>query len=213
MALKRTRLILDELRHHLPFTLFGALTGIIVAVIMIYAGGTKEISNAIFYTLHPLHVVFSAFATTAMFKKYGHRSIWLAILVGYTGSIGIATLSDALIPYWGGTLLNIQMESHIPFIETSNMPYFNIPVWIIINGAAVVGIAIGYLRPTTRISHSGHVLLSTWASLFGFTAFGITNWLQLLPLVFIFLFVAVWLPCCVSDIIYPLLFTPKQRAE
>ncbi|MFC2002465.1 hypothetical protein ACFLV4_00740 [Chloroflexota bacterium] len=176
---------------------------------MIYAGGTREISNAIFYTLHPLHVVLSALATTAMFKRYGHGNIWLAILVGYSGSIGIATLSDAIVPYWGGTLLNVVMEFHVPFIETELMPYFNLPKWIIVNSAAVIGIAVGYLRPTTKFPHSGHVLLSTWASLFGFTAFGITNWLPLLPLVFVFLFLAVWVPCCLSDIIYPMLFAKK----
>jgi len=211
MILNRTRLIIKELKHHLPFTLFGALTGIIVAVVMIYFGGTREVSNAIFYTLHPLHVVFSALVTTAMFKMHGRGKLWAAILIGYTGSIGIATLSDAIVPYLGGTLLNVQMEFHIPFIETASMPYFNLPKWVIVNSAAAIGIAIGYLRPTTKIPHGGHVLLSTWASLFGFTAFGITGWLPLLPLVFVFLFLAVWLPCCLSDIIYPMLFSSNNK--
>jgi hypothetical protein len=48
--------------------------------------------------------------------------------------------------------------------------------------------------------------LSTRASLFYLTAFGATDWLPLLPLVFVVLFFAVWVPCCTSDIVFPLLF-------
>lgn len=136
----------------------------------------------------------------------------MALIVGYTGSIGIATLSDAVIPYLGGMLLNIPMEFHIPFIETTKMPFIGIEKWIIVNAAAAIGIAIGYWRPATRFPHMGHVLLSTWASLFDFTAFGIANWISLLPFIFLFLFLAVWLPCCLSDIIYPLLWAREAQA-
>jgi len=77
---------------------------------------------------------------------------------------------------------------------------------------ALVGIAIGYWKPTTRFPHYGHVLLSTWASLFYFTAFGIARWIPLLHFVFLFLLLAVLIPCCLSDIVFPLLFTRKRLA-
>jgi hypothetical protein len=32
----------------------------------------------------------------------------------------------------------------------------------------------------------------------------------LLPFIFLILFLAVWLPCCLSDIVYPLLFLRKE---
>ncbi|MEA2085474.1 MAG: hypothetical protein U9O84_00260 [Chloroflexota bacterium] len=201
--------IIHELAEHAPFTAAGALTGIIIMVIIIFGNVPSQISNAAFYTLHPIHVVLSALVTTAMYRKYGSRKIWAALLIGYAGSIGIATISDAIIPYLGGALLNIGMEFHVPFIETEKMPFLGIEKWILINSAAVIGIAIGYLKPATKIPHLGHVLLSTWASLFYFTAFGTASWLPLLPLVFIFLFLAVWLPCCLSDIAFPLLFVRK----
>jgi hypothetical protein len=57
----------------------------------------------------------------------------------------------------------------------------------------------------------GHVLLSTWASLFSFTAFGQADWTSVLLPVFFLLFLAVWLPCCVSDIVYPLLWVGKEN--
>jgi hypothetical protein len=54
----------------------------------------------------------------------------------------------------------------------------------------------------------GHVLLSTWASLFHIImSIGgkSLNWF-VYAAIFLFLFLAVWIPCCVSDIVFPLLF-------
>jgi len=194
------RRIARELAEHTPFTALGAATGIIIMVIIVLGNVPAQISHATFYTLHPLHVVLSALVTTAIYKKHSNGKIWAAILIGYTGSISIATLSDAIIPYLGGVLLNIEIGFHIPFIEE----------WWLVNPMALIGIAIGYWRPTTKFPHLGHVLLSTWASLFYFTAFGIARWIPLLPFVFLFLFLAVWIPCCLSDVVFPLLFTRKK---
>lgn len=189
-----------ELTRHAPFTALGAVTGVIIMTIIVFGNVPPKISYTTFYTLHPLHVILSALATTAMYQRYSHGKIWAVILVGYFGSIGIATLSDALIPYLGGALLGIKIEFHVPFIEK----------WWLINPAALIGITIGYWRPTTKIPHSGHVLLSTWASLFYFTTFGVAHWIPLLPFIFLFLFLAVWVPCCLSDIVFPLLFVRKM---
>jgi hypothetical protein len=199
------RQIAYELKHHAPFTALGAVTGIIVMVIIVFGNllpQTSLISPTIFYVLHPAHVVLSAIVTTAMYKKHSSGRLWAAILIGWTGSIGIATISDSIIPYLGETLLDLPNRGlHIGFIEE----------WQIVNPAAFLGIAIGYLKPTTKFPHSGHVLISTWASLFhiimalGVTVDGVT-----LLIIFVFLFLAVWLPCCVSDIAFPLLFVGKR---
>jgi len=194
------RRIANELRGHAPFTAFGAVTGVIIMSIIVFGNIPPKISYTTFYTLHPLHVVLSALVTTAMYKRYSNGKIWAAILIGYSGSIGIATLSDAIIPYLGGALLGIKIGFHIPFIEK----------WWLINPTALIGITIGYWRPTTKIPHSGHVLLSTWASLFYFTAFGVAYWIPVLHFIFLFLFLAVWIPCCLSDIVFPLLFIRKR---
>ncbi len=204
------RRIAIELKEHSPFTAFGALTGIIIMAIIVLAEVPSGISNMVFYTLHPIHVVLSALVTTAMYVRYRKAKFWIAILIGWTGSIGIATISDAIIPYLSAGLLGVPMEFHVPFIETAQMPVVGIEEWKIVNSAALLGIAIGYWRQTTRIPHSGHVLISTWASLFYFTAFGIANWIPLLPFMFMFLFLAVWVPCCTSDIVYPLLFLGRD---
>jgi len=161
-----------------------------------------RVAYPIFYILHPAHVVLSALVTTAMYKKYGNGKIWMAIPIGYFGAIGIATLSDSVIPYLGEMLLSLPNKGiHIGFIEE----------WWIVNPAALIGIAIGYWRLTTKVPHSGHVLISTWASLFHIImALGETvNWITLLP-IFFFLFLGVWIPCCTSDIVFPLLFVRKK---
>ena len=194
-----------ELVRHAPFTAIGAATGIIIMMIIIFANAllqVSQVSHTVFYIFHPLHVVLSAIVTTAMYKKYGKGKLWLAILIGYTGSIGIATISDSVIPYFGEMLLDLPNRgAHIGFIEE----------WQIVNPAALIGIVIGYWKPTTKFPHSGHVLISTWASLFHvIMALGETvNWVTFL-VIFLFLFLAVWAPCCLSDIVYPLLFTRKS---
>ena len=198
--------IAKELKRHAPFTALGAATGIVIMVIIVLGNISSGISHTIFYTLHPIHVVLSALVTTAMYMRYRKGKIWVAILIGWTGSIGIATISDAIIPYLGGTLLHVPMEFEVPFIEVTEMPVIGVEKWKVVNSAALIGIVIGYWKQVSRIPHFGHVLLSTWASLFYFTAFGIANWIPLLPFILLFLFLAVWVPCCTSDIVYPLLF-------
>jgi len=194
----RWKLIIKELARHAPFTAFGALTGLIILVIIVFGHVPSGISETIFYILHPTHVLLSALVTTAIYRLHGKGKLWAAILIGYTGSIAIATLSDAIIPYLEGALFHIERGPFWPppFIEK----------WWLVNPLAFLGIAIGYWRPTTRFPHAGHVLLSTWASLFYFTAFMVADWIPLLPLIFLFLSLAVLIPCCVSDIVYPLLF-------
>jgi hypothetical protein len=198
--------IANELKNHAPFTALGAATGIIIMVILIFTHALPQVSQVsytVFYILHPAHIVLSALVTTAMYRKYSPSRIWVILLIGYFGSIGIATLSDSIIPYLGETLLGLESKGiHIGFIEEP----------LLTNPAAVLGIAIGYRKPTTKFPHAGHVLLSTWASLFHIImALGVTiNWIILLA-IFLFLFLAVWLPCCTSDIVFPLLFVRKKK--
>jgi hypothetical protein len=185
-----------ELARHAPFTAAGALSGIAIMAIVILINVPPNISEIMFYTLHPAHVLLSAIVPTAMYKRYREGRLWAAVLIGYTSSVGIATLHDSIIPYLAGESLGINMQFHIGFIEK----------WWLVNPAAFLGIFIGYLRPTTKLPHAAHVLVSTWASLFYFTAFGGAKWLPLLPWIFLYLFVAVWLICCFGDIVYPQLF-------
>ena len=197
-----------ELKNHAPFTSFGAFTGIMVMALFYQL--PSHTSFTIFYILHPVHVLLSALVTSSIFKIHKHKSmkdgyILPALLViGYTGSIGIATVSDSIIPFLGEILLNLpKRDIHIGFIEK----------WWLVNPLALLGIAISYFRPATKFPHAGHVLLSTWASLFHMImALGENMNIISYTGIFLFLFLAVWIPCCVSDIVFPLLLV-KERCE
>ena len=196
--------IAKELKNHAPFTLFGALTGIVIMILL--QNISHRTAFTVFYVLHPIHVVLSALVTTSLYRMYksgaGRYSLLSLLVIGFVGSVGIATISDSLIPYLGEAMLNMPNRGiHIGFIEK----------WWLINPLALLGIAIAYFRPSTKFPHAGHVLLSTWASLFHvlMAVGGPVNWLSYL-VVFIFLFVAVVIPCCVSDIVFPLLFVGKR---
>jgi len=199
--------ILHELKNHAPFTSLGAISGI---VLMVYLKSIPhDLAYKIFYILHPLHVLLSAMVTTAIYNLYecrrpgGRCNIFKLIIIGYVGSIGIATLSDCLIPYLGEVLLGLPNRGmHIGFIEE----------WWIVNPLAFVGIALGYFKPATKFPHSGHVMLSTWASLFHMImALGFVVYWYTYVVIGIFLFISVWIPCCVSDIVFPLLFVGKNK--
>ena len=198
--------ILEELREHAPFTVGGAATGILI--MLIFRDVPHKVSYNMFYIFHPMHVILSALVTASMYEMHKCRvdrrqcNLWILLAIGYIGSIGIATLSDSLIPYAGETLLRMpRREMHIGFIEK----------WYIITPLAFAGIAIAYFKPSTKFPHYGHVLLSTWASLFHvIMAKGDgMNWLSYI-VIFLFLFIAVWLPCCISDIVFPLLFVKPE---
>lgn len=199
--------ILRELRNHAPFTLLGASTGL--AIMVFSQRVSSEVSHTVFYTLHPIHVVLSALVTASMYELHGcglikrKCNIWVLLAIGYLGSIGIATMSDSVIPYIGEILLQMPNRGiHIGFIEK----------WWLVNPLALLGVALAYFYPKTKLPHAGHVLLSTWTSLFHIMmARGEAISLFSYVAVFLFLFLAVWIPCCLSDIVFPLLFVKAPK--
>lgn len=204
--------ISKELKNHAPFTVFGVATGIIIMIF--FQKLPSAVAYKVFYTLHSIHVVLSAFVTASIYKLHtcghgrhikGKCNLWILLAIGYAGSIGIATISDSIIPYLGETLLHMPNRGiHIGFIEK----------WRLVNPLAVAGVAMAYFRLATRFSHAGHVLLSTWASLFHIIMAigGSLSW-GFYIVIFIFLFLAVWIPCCVSDIVFPLLFVRERGKQ
>jgi len=198
-------IIAAELKLHAPFTMFGTVTGIVIMAVFVHFSVPREISSAFFWTLHPLHVLLSALVTTAMYRIHSTSGLTRTILIGYFGSIGIATLSDSLMPFVGEWLLELPHRSvHLGFIEK----------WWLVNPLAFAGIAIGYLYPKTKFSHAGHVFISTWASLFHvLMAMGSAPDVAVTVLIAFFLFLAVWVPCCTSDIVFPLLWVRERESE
>jgi hypothetical protein len=201
--------ILHELKAHAPFTAGGALLGIFLMIVL--RKMPENIAFNAFYVFHPLHVVLSALVTTSMYHLYRvgqlnkKVNIWLLLIIGYVGSVGVATVSDSVIPYLAETLLKMPLrEIHLGFIER----------WWIVNPLAFLGIAIAYFIPRTKFPHGAHILVSTAASLLHIMmAEGSPLGVFQYGVIFIFLFLAVWVPCCLSDIVFPLLFVRGHKCK
>jgi len=210
---KKLTTILTELKTHAPFTLFGAFTGIVC--MLLFKNLQQQTGHTVFYVFHPAHVLLSAMVTASMFELHAKRpKFFVVLLIGFFGSIGIATLSDSLIPYVGELLLgmhvHVHTHEHTSFAEHAHIGF--IEGWYIVIPAAIAGVLIAYFRPKTKFPHAGHVLLSTWASSFHMLmAMGGQLSLWKAAGSFAFLFLAVWLPCCISDIIFPLLFVNTDK--
>ena len=154
--------IMHELKHHMPFTAFGAVAGIVF--MLVFRDISREAAHELFFVFHPLHVLLSALATASIYKFHtcpkgeGKRcNLPVLLIIGFVGSVGIASLSDSIMPYIGELVLDMpKRDIHVGFIEKP----------VLISVLAIVGIIVAYVNPTTKFPHSGHVLVSTWASLF-----------------------------------------------
>ncbi len=205
--------ILSELKEHLPFTVISSIVAIILVGIMtavvfaldddIVAQGSQKL----FHIFHPVHILFSATATSAMFWRYEKRVV-KAVVIGLSGSILVCGISDVIIPFCSGFFFGKDFEFHLCIAKHP----------IIIMPFVTIGIAIGIIamervQKTTFFSHSGHVFTSSMASMLYLISFGLVDWFNYVGSVFIIIILAVIIPCCTSDIIFPLLFTKEEKCR
>ncbi len=190
-----------DLKDHAPFTAFGSLIGIAIMGLFEFSNIPHSVSKSLFWILHPFHVLLSALVTAGIYRLHKKSTFTQIFIIGYIGAIGIGTLSDSIIPFMGEWILDLPNRGlHIGFIEK----------WWLVNPLAIIGVFIAYHWPKTQFPHAGHVLLSTWASLFHMTiALGDSLSMGMGGLIIMFLFLSVWVPCCTSDIVFPLLFVKK----
>ncbi len=223
---RRLGAILAELRAHAPFTMAGAVTGVLA--MLLFAKASPQVSQRLFQVFHPAHVVLSAIVTASLFRLHENkRSFGVVLVVGYIGAIGVATLSDSILPYFGEEFLGVAVPTHASLHEHGSdgtveadhadeahkhegEPHLYlgfIEDWYLVNPAALLGVFIAWFWPQTRFPHAGHILISTWASSFHML---MNTHRELTPMLFVgsfvVLFIAVWLPCCFSDIVFPMFF-------
>lgn len=222
--------LLVEIRAHLPFSVTAVALGLITAGAICILGSNfsdavraealpgheghadnvhgPAFAQLFFHLFHPAHMLFSAVATTAMFCRYD-RSVVKALVVGIVGAVGVCGASDVLMPHVSLIILGIKTPWHVCVIEHPGMvlPYAGIGV--------VVGIAAsGGVVRSTLISHSLHVLTSSMASIFYMIGpLGVVAWIDRVGQMFLLVVLAVMVPCCLSDIIFPMLMTKAGRAK
>lgn len=197
--------IAKEFIHHLPYSAVGvaACVGILLGLDRMRWNPDPLI---LFHVMHPLHILLSAAVTTAIFWKYERR--WIrAVLIGFAGSVVICLLSDVVVPYLGAVLFHQRILFHLCAIEE---PWLVYP-------SALIGILSGiyllnWLEKGTEFFHLSHVLVSSLASLLYLVSFDIALWRGSAFLAFAITLVAVWIPCCLSDIVFPLAFVKEGKA-
>ena len=199
MKFRKGDTILRELKHHLPFTLVvSLLAGVLVALAFIFNLGSNGFLGEIFEVIHPAHVLVSAAATAAIYRKY-KKSVFAAGIIGIVGAILVGTISDVLLPWVAGNLFSFQTTLHLPIIETP----------LLILGIAVVGSLVGIYIGLFKLNHSLHVFLSVFASLFYILAFSSEIGVIGVLVSSLVVFLVVYVPCCISDIVFPILFIKK----
>lgn len=220
MKQKKLAQIMHEFQHHFPFTIASCLAtliglGVYTELLLptLNASHPTLISTAgfsgFFHILHPVHVFLSAAATAAMFWQYDRRLI-AAVLVGFCGSVSLCALSDIIFPFVGGKLLTTQMDLHLCVAEH---PALVLSFSIMGVATGIFGAAMLHTRTISTYTHASHVVVSTAATVIYLIGFGLTNWIPALVPVFIILVFSVIIPCCASDIFFPLMLISPEKFE
>jgi hypothetical protein len=160
------------------------------------------ISHAIslFYVFHPAHIFFSSIVSAAIFYKYKNK-IFLALISSIIISVLIGSISDVIFPYFGSLLFRIPISFHLPAIESP----------LLIFGVALLGSVTGIIAKKTKFPHFFHVLISVFASLLYIFAYSTNFSFLTIFLIFIITSISVIIPCCLSDIVLPILFGGKKK--
>lgn len=203
----------DELMHHLPYAIFSVAVGMMILSLLDYTSGWASLGHLarkdacsgyhmLFHSFHFLHILFAATGTIITFSRFS-RSLPKALIVGIISPTIFCMLSDVLLPYLAGRLLGIDMELHICFHrEFQNVvPFLGVGV---LNGLVLRQHHSAMLPVFSLGSHIAHILISSLAGLFYMVSHGFSDWYPQMGIVFLFLVVAVVIPCTLSDVLVPM---------
>ena len=196
--MKPIKFFLKESLEHLPFAIFAAFFALFIVFLSSFT--SLSFGPQIFEGVHFSHLFFSAFATSAVYARY-KTNFFQALLVGIFGAILIGSISDIIFPYLGALIFRIDVSFHLPLFEE----------FFIVLGISCMGAIAGGILKKSHFPHSLHVFLSVFASLFYLVSFSVfsnfLSWIRALILIIL----AVWLPCCLSDLWFPLLFVRNKH--
>ena len=212
----------DELMHHLPYAIFSVAVGMTILSLLDYTSGISSLGHIarkdactgyhmLFHSFHFLHILFAATGTIITFSRFS-KSFWQALVVGIVSPMIFCILSDVLLPYLAGRLMGVDMELHISFHrEIQNvLPFLGVGV---VNGLVLRHHHSAMLPVFSLGSHVAHILISSLAGLFYMVSHGFDNWYPQMGIVFLFLVVAVVVPCTLSDVLVPMYWAGVRRKE
>lgn len=209
----------EELLHHLPYAIFSVALGMIVLSLLDYSSGSSgshshgDVGCAgyhmLFHSFHFLHLLFASTGTIITFSRFS-KSIVKALLVGTIAPVFFCMLSDMVFPYFAGRMLGVAMEFHVCFYsELHNvLPFLAVGI---LNGMVLRSHHSRMLGVFSLGSHFVHILISSLAALFFMVSHGFTNWYPQMGVVFLFLVVAIVIPCTFSDVIVPMYYAGVKK--
>jgi len=210
--------VLGELIAHLPYAIFS------VALSMVLLGFTSYFSvlqkdgislsngsSILFHIFHFLHLVFAATGALLSYYRFS-AGIIKPIFVTTVATIFFCMLSDTVLPYIGGRFLGIHMHFHICFIDEfwRVIPFLAVGI---LNGFIISHYHKALQSSYMFFSHFTHILVSSLASAFFFVSHGFSNWYEYSGLVFLFLIVAVVVPCSLSDVVVPMVVARADKKD
>ncbi len=210
----------SELLHHLPYAIFSVALGMIILSLLDYSSTAQSIGqlarreacsgyHMLFHSFHFLHILFAATGTIITFSRFSNN-LSQALLVGTISPIFFCMLSDVLFPYLAGRLLGVDMELHICFHrELQNViPFLGVGIF---NGLVLRLHHSSMLRVFSLGSHFIHILISSLAALFYMVSHGFTNWYDSMGILFLFLVIAIVIPCTFSDVVVPMYWAGRNE--
>lgn len=200
--------ILHELFCHLPYAIYSvAFSLIILSIYSVFSMSldpiiVKKGSKALFHSFHFIHILFAATGTVVTFRRFSKNKLQ-ALIVGIISPTLFCILSDAVLPYLGGTILGVHMHFHACFLTE---PQRVLPFLImgIINGFVMSGHHESKQGGYSLSSHATHIFISSLASTFYLISHGFTNWYVSIGNVFVLLIIAVVVPCTLADVVVPM---------
>lgn len=201
--------IWQEIQCHLPYAIFSVALAIMVLSFMSYSSNGRA-EYRLFHSFHFLHILFAATGTVLMFRKYS-KNIKAGIFAGFFIPTIFCTISDTMLPFLGGKLLNLKMSFHWCFLS-----HFDTVLTFL-----VLGVINGWVMSNHEASrqlfysigfHFFHIFISSMASILYLVSFGLSHWWSKMGFVFGYIILVVLIPCTLADIVIPIVFA-RQKLE
>jgi hypothetical protein len=210
--------ITSEVICHFPYAVFSVAFGLAVLSIISFLSlcniDTQTMcrgAHMLFHSFHFMHIVFAATGTLITFFRFS-KNILKGLIVGALTASFFCTMSDSILPYIGGRILGVDMHFHLCFFTELDkvLPFL------------FVGLLNGYIMSKhhaskqsfySTFSHFFHILVSSFASIFYLVAHGFIHWWASIGFVFLFLIIAVVIPCTFSDVVVPMFFAKADKKK
>lgn len=208
--------ISHEIMVHLPYAIFSVSLALVLlatfsCLVLWHAEGIMMHKSAklLFHSFHFMHLVFAATGTVITYSRFS-RDLARTLFVGALVPAFFCMTSDVFLPYLGGRLCGIDMDLHICFVsELRNvLPFLGVGI---LNGLVMSRHHHSKQSSYSVFSHAAHILVSALAASFYLVSNGFEQWYAHIGFVFLFLVVAVVVPCSLSDLVVPMTFARIKR--